>query len=307
MKLKLRQMEVIRAVVNSGSITNAARELCVTQPAISRLLSQTEQQLGLALFHRHRGRLQATPEAHALLVEIDRARESAERVNELARALAEQRAGSLRVACSPSLAQALVPRALAMMGTRHPGVAVKLRSSLVATLVSEVLNDDVEVGVSALPADHPNLNTAPLCTGNMVAIVPRHSPLAARPKLGLEDLGGQPMIVIGRQMHFGRIVIEAFRRSSVPLREWADVPYSQLACSLVNSGAGVSIVDPFSVLDSRWPNLVVRPLRQRIAINVTLLTARTRPMSLVGAAFCRLLEQVCSASRKDLRQVPVVA
>jgi DNA-binding transcriptional LysR family regulator len=136
-----------------------------------------------------------------------------------------------------------------------------------------------------------------LCVGHMVAIVPKASPLADKARIDLSDLAGQPMIVIGQQLHFGRLVIEAFKRAEIPLRMWADVPYSQLACTLVNAGAGVAIIDPFTVLDLRWPNVVVRPLREKIAISVTVLTAKTRPTSLVGVEFCRLLEQVSASAR----------
>lgn len=294
MPLNLRQMDVIRTVMSAGTISSAARELSVTQPAISRMITLTEQQLRLRLFQRVRGRLHPTPEAHELLAEIERARDGVQRVNELAQALAEQRAGDLRVACSPSLAQSLVPRALARFGTEHPQVTIRLRSSLVERLVPEVLNDEVEVGVCSVPAEHPNLSVTSLCVGRMVAIVPRDSPLAARQRLSLRDLSSHPMIIVGRQMHFGRLVADAFHRAGHPFRLWADVPAAHLACALVNAGAGVAVVDPYSVLGAPWHNVAARPLREAIPIHVTALTSRTRPLSLVGSTFTRLLHEVAA-------------
>jgi DNA-binding transcriptional LysR family regulator len=295
MPLNLRQMDVIRTVMSAGTISSAARELSVTQPAISRMISQTEEQLHLRLFARVRGRLHPTPEAHALLTEIERARDGVQRVNELAQALAEQRAGDLRVACSPSLAQSLVPLAVTRFGAASPEVTVHLRSSLVERLVPEVLNDEVEVGVCSVPAEHPNLNVTSLCIGRMVAIVPRECPLSSKRRLSLRDLSSYPMIIVGREMHFGRLVVEAFNRAGLPFRLWSDVPAAQLACALVNAGAGVALVDPFSVMGAPWLNVAARPLREAIPIHVTVLTSRTRPLSLVGSTFTRLLAGVALA------------
>ncbi|CAJ3076526.1 LysR family transcriptional regulator [Burkholderia pseudomallei] len=63
MRLNLRQIEVFRAIMLTGSISGAAKLLHVSQPAVSRLISYAEQRLGLALFERIKGRLYPTPEA----------------------------------------------------------------------------------------------------------------------------------------------------------------------------------------------------------------------------------------------------
>ncbi len=71
MRLNLRQIEVFRAIMITGSISGAARLLSVSQPAISRLLAYTEDRLALRLFERVRGRVQPTPEARRLFQEVD--------------------------------------------------------------------------------------------------------------------------------------------------------------------------------------------------------------------------------------------
>ena len=70
MKLNLRQIEVFRAIMLSGSISGASKLLFVSQPAVSRLIAYTEQRLGLMLFQRIKGRLYPTPEARRLFVEV---------------------------------------------------------------------------------------------------------------------------------------------------------------------------------------------------------------------------------------------
>ena len=89
MKLNLRQIEVFRAIMLSGSISGASKLLFVSQPAVSRLIAYTEQRLGLMLFQRIKGRLYPTPEARRLFVEVTALYQNVQRVNEVADNLAE--------------------------------------------------------------------------------------------------------------------------------------------------------------------------------------------------------------------------
>src|SRR5471032_3000145 len=84
MKLNLRQIEVFRAIMLSGSISGASKLLYVSQPAVSRLISYTEQRLGLMLFQRIKGRLYPTPEARRLFTEVNVVYQGVQRVNEVA-------------------------------------------------------------------------------------------------------------------------------------------------------------------------------------------------------------------------------
>ena len=64
--MRLRQIEVFRAVMLTGTVSEAARLLHVSQPVVTRVLQHAEASLGFRLFDRQRGRLQPTPEAQAL-------------------------------------------------------------------------------------------------------------------------------------------------------------------------------------------------------------------------------------------------
>lgn len=94
MKLNLRQIEVFRAVMITGSIRGASELLFVSQPAVSRLLSHMEQRIGFALFERIRGRLYATLEARKLFHEVEAVYAGVQRVNDMARDLFEHQRAS---------------------------------------------------------------------------------------------------------------------------------------------------------------------------------------------------------------------
>ena len=79
--MNLRQIEVFRAVMLAGSVTDAARLLHVSQPGVSRMLGHIEVQLGVRLFERGRGKLRPTPEAQALYAEVEHVYRGVQRID----------------------------------------------------------------------------------------------------------------------------------------------------------------------------------------------------------------------------------
>ncbi len=122
--MRLRQIEVFRAVMITGSISGASQLLFVSQPAISRLLSHTEARVGFGLFERIKGRLYVTPEAKKLFREVELVYAGVQRVNELARDLQANREGILNIVSSPSVGQMVIPQAVAAFREQHANVKV---------------------------------------------------------------------------------------------------------------------------------------------------------------------------------------
>src|SRR6266568_2734327 len=120
--LNLRQIETFRAVMISGSIVGAAKLMSVTQPGVSRTIGMLEDRLGYALFQRRGRRIVATPEAEALYREVELSYRSIESIARVAHDIGLQRAGALRVATLPGLAQWLVPRAISRFLVTRPDV-----------------------------------------------------------------------------------------------------------------------------------------------------------------------------------------
>lgn len=295
-KLNYRQTEMLWAIVVAGSISGAARLLGISQPAVSRMLATTEKQLGLNLFERVRGRLQPTAEVHALFEEIEKTQRMMQRVNDLADALAGHGAGVLRLTSIPSLAQFLVPRAVARFQGRRADVLLRLNTNALPHLIPDVLNGEADLGLVVMQTEHPFMTTIPLHTGRMVAAIPREHPLASQAQVSLHDLSPYPHIVVGTRMPFGMLVTNAFEQAGLPCRMCADVPWSQLACALVNAGTGIAIIDEFTVMQNHWPDVTIVPLADDIPLHVTAVHASNRPLPRIAAEFIDDLRVVLNAS-----------
>src|SRR4051794_19545971 len=111
--LSFRQIEVFRSIMVARSISDAAKLLFISQPAVSRILGQTEAALGFLLFERVKGRLYPTPEATRLFAEVEDVFARLERMNEVARDFAEHRGGAVRILAHSTIGQSFVPDAIA--------------------------------------------------------------------------------------------------------------------------------------------------------------------------------------------------
>ena len=296
MVLNLRQIEMFRAVMTTGSISGASQLLFVSQPAVSRLLSHTEHRVGFPLFERIKGRLYSTPEAKKLVHEVETVDQAVQRVHELAQDLSENRSGILNIVSSPSIGQAIVPEAIALFRARHPDVKVTLQCLAYAHLRERLLNRQADIGAIILPMAHPNLDVMPLCNNRLVCVLPKNHVLARHPSLTLADLRPHPLIAYDKDTPFGHLVGAMYERAGEPLKAAMEVGSPQNACSLVQAGAGVALVDEFSVRSwSGVGQLMLREVADAPTLQANLVHLGYEPMSQLTQAFIaelrRLLER----------------
>ena len=302
MSFNLRQIEVFRAVMITGSVRGASQLLFVSQPAVSRLLSHTETRVGFPLFERIRGRLFATPEAKKLFHEVEAVYAGVKRVNELARELSEHQEGILNLVASPSVGQAVIP--LAMAEYRHSNPQVKLTFHYLghAPLTERLLNRQADLAITILPVNHPNLEMEELGSGRLVCICPYNHPLSRRATLSVADLLPFPLISYDRSSPFGAMVGALFEASGETVRAAIEAGSPQNACALVQAGAGIALVDEFSARSWATSKFVVRPVFNAPLLKATLVRLRTEPMSQLAQGFVDVLQVV--TKREGFRVSP---
>ena len=293
MVLNLRQIEMFRAVMTTGSISGASQLLFVSQPAVSRLLSHTEHRVGFPLFERIKGRLYSTPEAKKLFHEVESVYQAVQRVHELAQDLSENRSGILNIVSSPSIGQMIVPQAISLFRARHPDVKVTLQCLAYGHLKERLLNRQADIGAIILPMSHPNLDVTPLCNNRLVCVFPRDHELARHESLTLADLRPHPLIAYDKDTPFGHLVGDMYEQAGEPLKAAMEVGSPQNACSLVQAGAGVALVDEFSVRSwSGVGQLMLREVADAPTLQANLVHLGYEPMSQLTQAFIAELKRL---------------
>jgi len=292
MALSFKQIEVFRAVITTGSISAAAKLLFVSQPAVSRLLSYTEQRLGFALFERAKGRLYATPEAHELFREIERVYAGIQRVNEVAAGLASRPSGQIHIVSGASIGQTLVPQAIALFLTQFPEVKVTFRRMTNAELVKTVLAGEAEFGLQIGSEDHPNLAYTPLARAPMVCICPNGHPLAERGPLTVNDLLAYPLVSYPSHMPLGQLIAKMYAEAQQTRIIAVDVASPQHACSMVEAGVGIALVDSFSAYSRDRSKYTICELLSPPVSIARLVHPQNEPLSRLATAFTGTVREV---------------
>ena len=251
MKLTFRQLEVIRAVALHGGVTAAASELGVSQPAVSMMLRESAASAGFPLFVRAQGRLQPTPEMRVLLDEVDRVFNGLERIDRLVGDLREASVGSVVVAVTPTLADNLLPAAVAAFRRARPRIQITVQTMDNVSAVEAVTQGGVDFGLVLTPIAETDARLVPLCAGELVCVVARGHPLAAVRAVTPRDIARYPLISFSSSLPLGRLVEQTFRETGVPRRIALEVNQSSTALGLARAGAGVAVIDPFLLLDDR--------------------------------------------------------
>ncbi|MFK3707389.1 LysR family transcriptional regulator [Raoultella sp. BIGb0138] len=292
MRLNLKQIEVFRAIMLTGSISGAAKLLHVSQPAVSRLISYTEQRLGLSLFERIKGRLYPTPEARHLFIEVNSVYLGVQRVNEVAEDLIQNRMGHLRIACSPSLGQGLIPNAIAKFHRTLPDARVILHTMIPDVLLQAVLTQQVELGIAFLHEGHPNVQSRVLYENHLVVALPATHPLTAKNIINVEDLVGQPFIGYGSDIPIGQIVRQLFNNEGIVVRPIVESQQIHVACALVQAGVGIALIDEITASGPVWTNVVFRPISPTAKTPISIIHGMYEPLSRLAQEFITTLESI---------------
>lgn len=298
MRMNLRQIEVFRAILLSGSISDAAKQLHVSQPAVSRLLSYTEQRLGLKLFERIKGRLYATPEANRLFQEVDIVYQGVQRVNEVAEDLIENRAGHVRIGCSPSLGHDLMPQAITRFYDKYPDARITLETQTPRTLVQSVLTQRVELGIAFTMESQPSVDSQLLYENKMVVALHTSHPLARKNSIHIKELIEQPLIGYSSDIPVGQLLRRMWLDAGLDVRPRTEVTQLHVACALVQAGAGVALIDELTASGPIWTRITVRPMQPTVAAPVSIMHSTFAPLSRMAQAFVDTLYEMPGAVKR---------
>ena len=281
----LRHIEAFRAVMVAGSVVGAAKLLNVTQPGVSRTIGLLELRLGYALFERRGRRLVPTAEAEALYREIEHVYSGIERIAHVAQDIRLQRAGALRVATLPALAQWLVPHAIARFQQERPGVTVFVQSLPSRQIAELVSTRQFDVGVVELPLSVPAIEIEPLAPVPTMAVLPAGHRLASRRRLSLADFDGERMVLLSAHSYVRYQIDDAFSAAKVAPKAVAETPSSSIACALVAAGAGITLVSKWTAEPFAGPGIVVRPVKEALVSRYAIIFPAGRARSKLAEAF----------------------
>lgn len=245
---------MLRAVIVHGTVTKAAESLYRSPSGISRQLRELSAELGVELFEQEGRTLNPTPAAYLLLERSEQLFRLWEETQADLSAQSGELVGTVRVASFPTALAAVVAPVIADVQVAFPQLAVRAWEAEPAECFEFLTAGDIDLALVYITpetpeSDDPRYASTTLYREPIDLLVREEDPLAARPKVALEDAADRPWIV-GASYHSGsgHIVAACQAAGFTPrvvhhAHEWAAV------ASLVGQGLGVSIVSRMAKLD----------------------------------------------------------
>lgn len=274
--MDLHQLQYLRAVVRTGSVTRAAEEAHISQPAISKQIRLLEQELGVALFHRV-GRRVLPTEAGLLLAECaGRMFDDLAATTDALAQLATAARGTLRLCATETVTDNLLPAALAELRRRYPGLHLTVEMLGTDAAIAQVLADAFDLAIVVLPIADSRLDIHPLFAEEILLALPAGHPWTAWARVPLPGALSAPNLLLSMPGHGLRAQIEREAQAhGLRLEGRLDLRSQRALLELVALGAGVAFAPAVS-LDRHDPRIAARPLDPPLTRRIGWLARRGR-------------------------------
>jgi DNA-binding transcriptional LysR family regulator len=281
-RLNQHQLEVFNAIVTTGSITAAARHLHISQPGVSRSLSNLEHEIGFALFMRDKKRVVITPEGTSFHEEVRRSYLGLDRLAQAAQEIRELRRAHLRIASLPALSFGMVPNAIKVFLDANPGLKITFEAHMSSHVIESVVNQRIDIGIAQVAVEYPGLKVHSSFRSDCVCVMPIGHPYCNKEVIREADLPGQQFVALPPYTMAGR-QFDRFAVNGQPMVPRMETLGTSAACAMVAEGIGLAIVDPFSA-SFACGRVVQRPFLPTINFGFRLVYPDNRVLSTVASS-----------------------
>lgn len=258
----LRQLEAFAAVVETGTVTGAARLLGRSPSVVTRQIQELEIVLNYALLHRSGPKVSPTEQGYLFFEEIDQLLQSFQHAEACARAIGSAKPRPLEIAAIPALSVSLVPRALAAIDMALLPEHVHVNTVSAERTVQEVVSRTADYGVSSYPFDRSDLDVHWIGEAPCVAVMRKDHPMASNTSIRLRDLQGERLLTLSVRL---RTRIDyAFTKEGVTITRVFQSGSSSTVLGMAREGLGVAVIDPATAFGLPLVGLVIKPLEVSI-------------------------------------------
>ncbi len=297
-KPTLRQIEVFKAVIETGTVSRAAETLNMSQPAASKLLSNLEADIGMELFERRRGLLVPTERGIRFYEEVDRIFSGLDQIGQAVEALRSEERGRLTVGVLPALSGTFISTVIREFARQKPGVFLSLHARSSQFLVDWMRSGKVDICLVAGRVEDAHIAAEPILRQAMVCLVPLHHPLAARPALRIGDVAAEPFIAFMQSSYTRLLLDRIFEGAGVKPRIVTEATTAQNVGELVAAGVGFALAHPVYA-ESVRDRVAIRPFEPEIMLEFQLCRLRHgRNQPLVSAFVEAVRETAATFSRQ---------
>jgi DNA-binding transcriptional LysR family regulator len=300
-RLKMRDLHLLLAAVETGSMAKAGKRLAISQPAVSKAIAEMEHTLGVPLLDRGPQGVEPTRYGRALIKRsmaiFDELRQATSEIE----FLRDPTSGEVRIGSGEPLAAGLVTAVVERLSRQYPRIAIHIVRDDPVSLLRHLDERNVELVVTRMPK--PMLEErmrAEILYHDPVAIVAGvQNPWTRRRKVELADLVNEPWVLPPRDSVLGSIVLEAFRAGGLdPPRTTVATLSLSMRNSLLATGRFLSAHPSFALKFSRnYPAIKALPIELPTTRQATgLVTLKRRALSPLADIFISCTREVVKST-----------
>ena len=304
--MDLHLLRSFREVARERSFTAAAKNLLLTQPAVSQQVKALEKEVGERLLDRDGRTVTPTPAGLVLLEAADRVFALLDDARKRVKETRDADVGTVTIACGDTVALYLLPPVLSEFRARFPKADVAVRNHASREIVALLLEGGADLGVATAPAHlDPALESAPLLEERLLLALPPRHPKAATGPASLEELNGEPAVLLAKPSVTRAVIDRGLRDAGVELVPAMESGNLEVVKAYVARGIGLSFLPEMAVTEEDRRRMAVHPVpgpfpRRRLVV----LRRGDRFRTRLARELTELLAAHVRAARKGKREPP---
>jgi len=290
--LNSRHIEIFYNVYKYKTLTNAAKILNVSQPALSKSLQYSEHKLNLKLFTKQSGMLVPTPEADLLYKNAEKINLSVKEFNQIASNLSTSPSNFIEIGVTPSLGTAFLPEILAQFSQLEPDIKFNIHNSQSHELMDKLHDFSHDIVICYNPPKFKQYKQIILQKGEMVFIVAAdNSNYMNKSEISLKELSKEPLIKIRNVFEIeDDFSVEQMLEQKDIQPDWiARTETFHVAKKMVEKGIGSSIIDSITAHSGKTNKIKILNLRPTIKFSICAIQNPNKPSSVAVKRFVQFL------------------
>ena len=290
MQIKQRHLEVFDAIIAAGSISRAAAQLNLSQPAVSIALANFEESIGFKLFQRDRGFFAPTREALLLQDDMAQGLLALSRVSQRISEIRAGSTGSVRIATNGAMAIHFLPPLIAAYQRDHSDVNIDILVRSSRQVAEWVSSRQIDIGLIDTPVPVAGLN-ATLFSLECLCVMHQDDPLATKDIIHPTDLAGRSIVSITGQHMVDRQLDTSLTTAGVTVERHISSYFFAIARNIIAVGNEIAIIDPTNGKANLNDGVTWRPFAPRIDHELAIITPSDQPLGQAAGGLYDLIIQ----------------
>ncbi len=300
--MNIDQLRIFQEVVLTGSFTKAARELFLSQPAVSQQIKKLENAYGVKLFDRQGKSIQLTHQGEILFSKITNVLSDLRDIEKIFEDMSELDIGRIAIASTAVFSTYFLPQAMGVFNRNYPRIELELNTGNSHRVITKLLEGRTDFGFGGVVKSEPDIQYCLIHQEPYIFVVGNEHPLAAKSLVAVDDLKDFPFIWREHGTLTRRKMEEMLGgpRASLIFGNVIEVQNVETAKRLVEGGYGVTIIPEIAVrreLEGGWLREVALD-GLNLKASYYLLYPRKRPISRYATTFLRLLLDTVALTNK---------